>query len=212
MSLTVISRGEWCRALGWDSSPVTSARVRDVLPLCQAASDSAAREQHLLCASSALCVQRASQSSASCAFLKYPGGCTTSQVKAVEATAHPRDLHPGPSTCVAGVMALQLSHLFILRLPLRSQLDGLQPLDTLGFEPRAFRMRSGCDTTTPCAHGIIAVVNSHNHWPHRCPKAWLRAQDSSHPRGRWAEHTPKSKKLLAHPRTTNVSVASLASW
>ena len=24
-------------------------------------------------------------------------------------------------------------------------------LDTLGFEPRAFRMRSGCDTTTPCA-------------------------------------------------------------
>ena len=115
------------------------------------ASDSAAKEQHLLCASSALCVQRASQSSASCAFLKYPGGCTTSRVKAVEATAHPRDLHPGPSTCVAGVMALQLSHLFILRLPLRSQLDGLQPLDTLGFEPRAFRMRSGCDTTTPCA-------------------------------------------------------------
>ena len=24
-------------------------------------------------------------------------------------------------------------------------------LDTLGIEPRAFRMRSGCDTTTPCA-------------------------------------------------------------
>ena len=24
-------------------------------------------------------------------------------------------------------------------------------VDTLGFEPRAFRMRSGCDTTTPCA-------------------------------------------------------------
>ena len=24
-------------------------------------------------------------------------------------------------------------------------------LDTLGFEPRAFRMRSACDTTTPCA-------------------------------------------------------------
>ena len=173
MSLTVISRGEWCRALGWDSSPVTSARVRDVLPLCQAASDSAAREQHLLCASSALCVQRASQSSASCAFLKYPGGCTTSQVKAVEATAHPRDLHPGPSTCVAGVMALQLSHLFILRLPLRSQLDGLQPLDTLGFEPRAFRMRSGCDTTTPCAleqhahrcHSLSSQgANGAEHW------------------------------------------------
>ena len=25
-------------------------------------------------------------------------------------------------------------------------------LDTLGFGPRAFRMRSGCDATTPCAH------------------------------------------------------------
>ena len=24
-------------------------------------------------------------------------------------------------------------------------------MDTLGFEPRACRMRSGCDTTTPCA-------------------------------------------------------------
>ena len=24
-------------------------------------------------------------------------------------------------------------------------------VDTLGIEPRAFRMRSGCDTTTPCA-------------------------------------------------------------
>ena len=23
--------------------------------------------------------------------------------------------------------------------------------DTVGFEPRAFRMRSGCDATTPCA-------------------------------------------------------------
>ena len=26
-------------------------------------------------------------------------------------------------------------------------------MDTLGFEPRAFRMRSGCDATTPCAPG-----------------------------------------------------------
>ena len=26
-----------------------------------------------------------------------------------------------------------------------------QKMDALGFEPRAFRMRSGCDTTTPCA-------------------------------------------------------------
>ena len=27
----------------------------------------------------------------------------------------------------------------------------LWKVDTLGFEARAFRMRSGCDTTTPCA-------------------------------------------------------------
>jgi hypothetical protein len=28
-------------------------------------------------------------------------------------------------------------------------------MDTLGFEPRAFRMRSGCDTTTPCARWTL---------------------------------------------------------
>ena len=28
---------------------------------------------------------------------------------------------------------------------------GWDRMDTLGFEPRALRMRSGCDTTTPCA-------------------------------------------------------------
>ena len=31
-------------------------------------------------------------------------------------------------------------------------------MDTLGFEPRAFRMRSGCDTTTPCAPCSIAQL------------------------------------------------------
>ena len=34
-------------------------------------------------------------------------------------------------------------------------------LDPLGFEPRAFRMRSGCDTTTPCAR--LARFNTHRH-------------------------------------------------
>ena len=33
-------------------------------------------------------------------------------------------------------------------------------LDTLGFEPRAFRMRSGCDTTTPCTRYTACT------WPH----------------------------------------------
>ena len=38
-------------------------------------------------------------------------------------------------------------------------------LDTLGFEPRGFRMRSGCDTTTPCAPMCVpSQVNSiHNY-------------------------------------------------
>ena len=31
-------------------------------------------------------------------------------------------------------------------------------MDTLGFEPRAFRMRSGCDNTTPCALCILTVL------------------------------------------------------
>ena len=32
-------------------------------------------------------------------------------------------------------------------------------LDTLGIEPKAFRMQSGCDTTTPCALCILTVWN-----------------------------------------------------
>ena len=32
-----------------------------------------------------------------------------------------------------------------------SNLGTMPKLDQLGFEPRAFRMRSGCDTTTPLA-------------------------------------------------------------
>ena len=31
-------------------------------------------------------------------------------------------------------------------------------MDTLGIEPRAFHMRSGCDTTTPCAPGAPASL------------------------------------------------------
>ena len=34
-------------------------------------------------------------------------------------------------------------------------------MDTLGFEPRAFRMRSGCDTTTPCARVTRFCESSH---------------------------------------------------
>ena len=38
-------------------------------------------------------------------------------------------------------------------LPRGTQRDKLEAkVDTLGIEPRASRMLSGCDTTTPCAH------------------------------------------------------------
>ena len=32
-------------------------------------------------------------------------------------------------------------------------------MDTLGIEPRAFRMQSGCDTTTPCARLLSMLAN-----------------------------------------------------
>ncbi len=41
-------------------------------------------------------------------------------------------------------------------------------MDTLGFEPRAFRMRSGCDTTTPCAlYSTASGVSWCLLWPSR---------------------------------------------
>ena len=41
------------------------------------------------------------------------------------------------------------------------QIFAHRQMDTLGFEPRAFRMRSGCDTTTPCAleHRFISEIS-----------------------------------------------------
>ena len=36
-------------------------------------------------------------------------------------------------------------------IPATSSMSMHRCMDTLEFEPRAFRMRSGCDTTTPCA-------------------------------------------------------------
>ncbi len=43
-------------------------------------------------------------------------------------------------------------------LPQRCGRRSVRKLDTLGIEPRAFRMRSGCDTTTPCAHLVAQVL------------------------------------------------------
>ena len=38
-----------------------------------------------------------------------------------------------------------------------NRLPSFRKIGTLGFEPRAFRMRSGCDAIAPCAH---------SHWEH----------------------------------------------
>ena len=53
------------------------------------------------------------------------------------------------------------------------QLHMLDPnaieMDTLGIEPRASRMLSGCDTTTPCARKSVKLVREtmpNNEWRH----------------------------------------------
>ena len=45
----------------------------------------------------------------------------------------------------------------------------------------------------------------------RYQKPWLRAQDGSHPRDRWAGHTPKSENNCRCARATDVSVGFVAS-
>ena len=51
------------------------------------------------------------------------------------------------------------------RVPER-EVDNDCHLDTLGFEPRAFRVRSGCETTTPCAPLLMSAP----------PRAWRAAR------------------------------------
>ena len=41
----------------------------------------------------------------------------------------------------------------------------LRKVDTLGLEPRASRMLSGCDTTTPCA----LIIHAHRAFPCKRP-------------------------------------------
>ena len=46
------------------------------------------------------------------------------------------------SSPTVGVFAGRVSNMVVV--------GGWSKMDTLGIEPRAFRMQSGCDTTTPC--------------------------------------------------------------
>ncbi len=83
--------------------------------------------------------------------------------------------------------------------PLCSETATSAKMDTLGIEPRASRMLSGCDTTTPCAH-------MHD-WGVRCSTHFLEI------RGNWAlvpilippvrachidpnAHTPRAHSLI----------------
>ena len=64
-----------------------------------------------------------------------------------------------------------------------------QNMDTLGFEPRAFRMRSGCDTTTPCAHLIAsqehtAIWQKNEKGVHECKPEEERERERERDRGR----------------------------
>ena len=56
------------------------------------------------------------------------------------------------SLCVASSLALWCFWPCVASPPRVRTIARRSKMDTLGFEPRAFRMRSGCDTTTPCAH------------------------------------------------------------
>ena len=66
-------------------------------------------------------------------------------------------------------------------------------MDTLGFEPRAFRMRSGCDTTTPCAPCSIAQRGG---IPRCCSKKPARDQAELE-RSRLAAGTKTLPSLIA---------------
>ena len=75
------------------------------------------------------------------------------------------------------------------KLPPRSSRTAELQLDTLGIEPRASRMLSGCATTTPRAHDrqAAAAASTDSHLPHRacartasaCPSAGWEKQVSA---------------------------------
>jgi hypothetical protein len=62
--------------------------------------------------------------------------------------------------------------------PFAASVCNHETMDTLGFEPRAFRMRSGCDTTTPCARAYFMALG-----PCACGDTGLMPTQSQHSRG-----------------------------
>ena len=78
-------------------------------------------------------------------FQKYSGLCASARLALRDAYLHHRLLAALDARCaiIGRVSGCEVAS---------ATQDKTEPkLDTLGIEPRAFRMRSGCDTSTPCA-------------------------------------------------------------
>ena len=71
-------------------------------------------------------------------------------------------------------------------------------MDTLGIEPRAFRMRSGCDTTTPCAPWYPQPVGV-------CGCVGYRFRVHVAVRGRWRGKRLRQKKGSTAAAKSNTS-------
>ena len=86
-------------------------------------------------------------------------------------------------------------------------------MDTLGFEPRAFRMRSGCDTTTPCAPCMVRNLRRlkyqrfasppYEACPLICHATHQRHYNHGHSQN-WQQTRPQQQKAQAKPESTTV--------
>ena len=85
-------------------------------------------------------------------------------------------------------------------------------MDALGFEPRAFRMRSGCDTTTPCAQLVDDGARANQSQTRtRARSSAQRGCERAQPRSRDAlwhalSAAPRSGARVASPDEACVAV------
>ena len=79
-------------------------------------------------------------------------------------------------------------------------------VDQLGFEPRAFRMRSGCDTTTPLAQLQYNSVAGHNACCHRTCTLVLHSNFSSN-KGHSCSLEPKIISTYFNPKNASLIYA-----
>ena len=112
-------------------------------------------------------------------------------------------------------------------LPPGCQAQGEKPplMDTLGFEPRAFRMRSGCDATTPCApcrHTCSCMFIEHWRWSrcqsavrcHVCSQRWYwparwRCPTRMHGSG-WCAHSAQRHDHCTQSLSCSIQLSDVA--